>query len=110
MVSLARPITESNPPIQRIMTNSVPMTTMTPVPLSAPNSVPATHVTSPHYPVVSAISPSTQSKLAGTNGISSVKTGGFAQNTVVQSSQESSQDKQVEQAKLVSYQKHISHE
>lgn len=40
--------------------------------------------------------------MTGTNGISAVKIGGFGQSTAVQPSQEGSQDKQVEQAKLVS--------
>ncbi|XP_037337841.2 E1A-binding protein p400 isoform X1 [Pungitius pungitius] len=98
-VALARPGTESNQPVQRIMTNSI---SMSPAPLSVPNSVPTSHTASPLRPLGSNINPSTQSKLTGTNGISAVKIGGFSQSAAMQSSQEGSQDKQVEQAKLES--------
>ncbi|KAM9359982.1 E1A-binding protein p400 [Symphorus nematophorus] len=101
-VALARPGTESNQPVQRIMTNSIAMTSISPAPLSAPNSVPTPHTASPMRPLGSNINPSTQSKLTGTNGISAVKVGGFGQSGTMQSSQEGSQDKQVEQAKLES--------
>ncbi|XP_056274380.1 E1A-binding protein p400 isoform X2 [Pseudoliparis swirei] len=104
-VALARPGTESNQPVQRIMTNSISMTSMTsmsPAPLSVPNSVLTPHTTSPLRPLGSNINPSTQSKLTGTNGISTVKMGGFGQSAAMQSSQEGSQDKQVEQAKMES--------
>ncbi|XP_044051498.1 E1A-binding protein p400 isoform X5 [Siniperca chuatsi] len=101
-VALARPGTESNQLVQRIMTNSISMTSMSPAPLSAPNSVPTPHSASPLRPLGSNINPSTQSKLTGTNGISAVKIGGFGQSATMQSSQEGSQDKQVEQAKMES--------
>lgn len=101
-MALARPGTESNQPVQRIMTNSLPMSSMSSATLSAPNSVPSPHTASPHRPPGSNINPGTQSKLAGTNGISAVKIGGFGQSAAMQSSQDGSQDKQVEQAKLVS--------
>ncbi|XP_045890279.1 E1A-binding protein p400 isoform X3 [Micropterus dolomieu] len=101
-VALARPGTESNQPVQRIMTNSISMTSMSPAPLSVPNSVPTPHIASPLRPHGSNINPSTQSKLTGTNGISTVKIGAFGQSATMQSSQEGSQDKQVEQAKLES--------
>uniref|UniRef100_A0A3Q2WT77 E1A binding protein p400 n=1 Tax=Haplochromis burtoni TaxID=8153 RepID=A0A3Q2WT77_HAPBU len=101
-VALARPGTESNQAVQRIMTNSVSMTSVSPAPLSALNSVPTPHTASPLRPVGSNVNPSTQSKMTGTNGISAVKIGGFGQSTAVQPSQEGSQDKQVEQAKLES--------
>lgn len=101
-VALARPAAESNPPVQRIATNSIPMTTMTPGPISISNSLPTALVTSPLRPV-SNINPSTQSKLTGSNGLSTIKTCGFGQNTSVQATQEGCQDKQVEQAKLVSF-------
>lgn len=84
------------------MTNSVSMTSVSPASHSAPNSVSTPLVASPLRPVGSNVNPSTQSKLAGTNGISAVKIGGFGQSAPMQSSQdEGSQDKQVEQAKLV---------
>ncbi|XP_063752794.1 E1A-binding protein p400 isoform X2 [Eleginops maclovinus] len=101
-VALARPGAESNQPVQRIMTNSISMTSMSPAALSAPNSVPTPHTASPLRPLGSNINPSTQSKLTGTNGISAVKIGGFGQSATMQSSQEGVQDKQVEQAKLES--------
>uniref|UniRef100_A0A3Q1EHN6 E1A binding protein p400 n=1 Tax=Acanthochromis polyacanthus TaxID=80966 RepID=A0A3Q1EHN6_9TELE len=85
-----------------VVTNSISITSLSPAPLSAPNSVPTPHTASPLRPLGSNLNPSTQSKLTGTNGISAVKLGGFGQSTAMQSSQESSQDKQVEQAKLES--------
>ncbi|XP_041642658.1 E1A-binding protein p400 isoform X4 [Cheilinus undulatus] len=99
-VALARPGAESNPPVQRIMTNSISMTTISSAPHSAPNPVPAQHTANPVRSHVANINPSSQSKLTGTNGISTVKMGGFGQSATMQSSQESSQDKQAEQAKL----------
>lgn len=79
------------------------MTSISPAPLSAPTSVPTPHLASPLRPIGSNVNPNTQSKLTGTNGMSSVKVSGFGQSATMQSSQEEgSQDKQVEQAKLVS--------
>ncbi|XP_030593467.1 E1A-binding protein p400 isoform X3 [Archocentrus centrarchus] len=101
-VALARPGTEPNQPVQRILTNSVSITSVSPAPLSAPNSVPTPHTASPLRPVGSNVNPSNQSKLTGSNGISAVKIGSFGQSTTMQSSQDGSQDKQVEQAKLES--------
>ncbi|XP_069562809.1 E1A-binding protein p400 isoform X5 [Brachyistius frenatus] len=101
-VALARPGTEPNQPVQRIMTNSISITSVSPAPISALNSVPTPHTACPLRPVGSNINPSTQSKLTGTNGVSAVKMGGFGQSATMQSSQEGSQDKQVEQAKLES--------
>lgn len=75
---------------------------MSPAPLSAPNSVTTPHTASPLRPLSSNINPSTQSKLTGTNGMSAVKITGFSQTATMQASQEGPQDKQVEQAKLVS--------
>ncbi|XP_034547235.1 E1A-binding protein p400 isoform X3 [Notolabrus celidotus] len=98
-VALARPGTESNPPVQRIITNSL---SMSPAPLSALNPVQTPHTANPLRPHGANINPSTPSKLTGTNGISTVKMGGFGQSATMNSSQEGSQDKQVEQAKLES--------
>lgn len=75
---------------------------MSPAPLSAINPAQTPHTASPLRSHGTNINPSTQSKLTGTNGISTVKMGGFGQGASMQSSQEGSQDKQVEQAKLVS--------
>ncbi|XP_058492695.1 E1A-binding protein p400 isoform X7 [Solea solea] len=98
-VALARPGAESNQPVQRIMTNSISMTSIPPAPLSTTNCVTTPHTATPLRPLTSNINPSTQSKLTGTNGITTVKTSGFPP---LQSSQEGSQEKQVEQAKLES--------
>uniref|UniRef100_A0A3Q3VLH9 Uncharacterized protein n=1 Tax=Mola mola TaxID=94237 RepID=A0A3Q3VLH9_MOLML len=102
-VALARPSAESNQPVQRIMNNSISMTSMSSASISAPISVSTPPVASPLRPVGSNVNPSTQSKLTGTNGISTVKTGGYGQIAITQSSQEGSQEKQVEQAKLESH-------
>ncbi|XP_029959857.1 E1A-binding protein p400 isoform X2 [Salarias fasciatus] len=99
-VALARPGTEPNQPVQRILTNSISIASVSNAPLTAPNAVPTAHAASPLRPLGSNLNPGTQSKLTGTNGISAIKIGGFGQNTNMQSSQEGSQDKQVEQAKL----------
>ncbi|KAK6306484.1 hypothetical protein J4Q44_G00234090 [Coregonus suidteri] len=78
-VALARPGADSNQPGQRKMINSLPL-----------------------RPPGSNITPATQSKLAGPNGTSTVKMGGFGQGSGMQSSEGSSQDKQAEQTKLES--------
>lgn len=97
-VALARPGADPNQPVQRIMTNSVSMTSVAP----AASSNPAPHAAGSLRPPSSNINPGTPSKLTGTNGISAVRIAGFSQNTTVQSSQEGAQDRQAEQAKLVS--------
>ncbi|XP_014866025.1 PREDICTED: E1A-binding protein p400 isoform X2 [Poecilia mexicana] len=101
-VTLARPGTDPNQPAQRIMTNSVSITSVVPAAVSAANSNPAPHTAGSLRPLGSNVNPGTPSKLTGTNGISSVKIGGFSQNTTTQTPQEGSQDRQVEQAKLES--------
>lgn len=78
------------------------MTSVSPAPLSTPNPVTTPHTASPLRPLGSNVNPTTQSKLSGTNGMAAVKITGFSQTAAMQSSQEGSQDKQVEQAKLVS--------
>ncbi|XP_038152269.1 E1A-binding protein p400 isoform X1 [Cyprinodon tularosa] len=101
-VALARPGTDPNQSVQRIMTNSVSITSVVPAPAPATNSNPAPHSAGSLRPLGSSINPGTPSKLTGTNGISAVKTGAFSQNPSGQCPQEGSQDKQVEQAKLES--------
>uniref|UniRef100_A0A1A7YYW1 E1A binding protein p400 n=1 Tax=Iconisemion striatum TaxID=60296 RepID=A0A1A7YYW1_9TELE len=101
-VTLARPSTDPNQPVQRIMTNSVSLACVSPAPLSTPNSNPASLTANSLRPLAPNANPSTQSKLTGSNGISAVKMSGFGQNSTVPSSLEGSQDKQVEQAKLES--------
>ncbi|XP_064823107.1 E1A-binding protein p400 isoform X2 [Oncorhynchus masou masou] len=98
-VALTRPGADSNQPGQRIMTNSLSNPSMSPAPLNAPNSLPSPHTIVPLRPNVN---PATQSKLAGPNGTSTVKLGGFGQGSGMQSSEGSSHDKQAEQAKLES--------
>ncbi|XP_024273165.2 E1A-binding protein p400 isoform X3 [Oncorhynchus tshawytscha] len=98
-VALTRPGADSNQPGQRIMTNSLSNPSMSPSPLNAPNSLPSPHTIGPLRPN---INPATQSKLAGPNGTSTVKMGGFGQGSGMQSSEGSSHDKQAEQAKLES--------
>uniref|UniRef100_A0A3P9JY90 E1A binding protein p400 n=1 Tax=Oryzias latipes TaxID=8090 RepID=A0A3P9JY90_ORYLA len=100
-VALARPVADPNQTVQRVVTNSVAATSMSSAPLCTPSSAPASHSANSLRTLSSNISPSTQSKVTGTNGISTVKIGGFAQNNM-QSSQEGCQDKQIEQAKLES--------
>ena len=99
-VALSRPATDGAQPVQRIASNTLPMSSMSPA-LATTNSVASPHTASPLRPQASTVNPGTQSKLAGTNGTSAVKLGGFGQTPGMQSSQEGSQDKQVEQAKLV---------
>uniref|UniRef100_A0A8C7SCD1 E1A binding protein p400 n=1 Tax=Oncorhynchus mykiss TaxID=8022 RepID=A0A8C7SCD1_ONCMY len=98
-VALTRPGADSNQPGQRIMTNSLSNPSMSPAPLNAPNSLPSPHTIGPLRPN---INPATQSKLAGPNGTSTVKMGGFGQGSGMQSSEGSSHDKQAEQVKLES--------
>ncbi|XP_024152756.1 cell division cycle and apoptosis regulator protein 1 isoform X2 [Oryzias melastigma] len=100
-VALARPVVDPNQTVQRVVTNSVATTSVSSAPLCTPSSAPASHSATSLRTLSSNISPSTQSKVTGTNGISTVKIGGFAQSNM-QSSQEGSQDKQIEQAKLES--------
>ncbi|CAB1321845.1 unnamed protein product [Coregonus sp. 'balchen'] len=101
-VALARPGADSNQPGQRKMINSLSNPSMSPAPLNVPNSLPSPHTISPLRPPGSNITPATQSKLAGPNGTSTVKMGGFGQGSGMQSSEGSSQDKQAEQTKLES--------
>ncbi|XP_024130313.1 E1A-binding protein p400 isoform X7 [Oryzias melastigma] len=100
-VALARPVVDPNQTVQRVVTNTVATTSVSSAPLCTPSSAPASHSATSLRTLSSNISPSTQSKVTGTNGISTVKIGGFAQSNM-QSSQEGSQDKQIEQAKLES--------
>uniref|UniRef100_A0A8C5ALH5 E1A binding protein p400 n=1 Tax=Gadus morhua TaxID=8049 RepID=A0A8C5ALH5_GADMO len=99
-VALSRPATDGAQPVQRIASNTLPMSSMSPA-LATTNSVASPHTASPLRPQASTVNPGTQSKLAGTNGTSAVKLGGFGQTPGMQSSQEGSQDKQVEQESQV---------
>ncbi|XP_062310184.1 E1A-binding protein p400 isoform X2 [Osmerus eperlanus] len=101
-VALARPVADALQAGQRMMNNSLSIASLSPSALGASNSLPSPHTAGPLRPPGSSVSPATQSKLAGPNGTSAVKLGGFGQGSGMQSSQENSQDKQVEQAKLES--------
>uniref|UniRef100_A0A672M150 E1A binding protein p400 n=1 Tax=Sinocyclocheilus grahami TaxID=75366 RepID=A0A672M150_SINGR len=80
-VALVRPGSDSSQPAQRLLSNSL--------------SNPA--ITGP------SLSPAAQSKLATTNGTTGLKMSSLGQSPVGQNSQECSQDKQAEQAKLESH-------
>lgn len=97
-MALARP--ESNQPLQKILTNSVSMPTVSPVPVPVPVPVPAPH--SSLRPLSTNVHSNTPSKLTGTNGVSGAPAGAFAQSSTLTSPQEGAPDKQVEQSKLVS--------
>ncbi|TRY58668.1 hypothetical protein DNTS_028447, partial [Danionella cerebrum] len=104
-VTLVRPGSDSSQPAQRLVSNSHSNPAMSPASLSSPSSLPSPHPsaslrTSNTGP---SLSPATQSKLAGTNGTSCLKMSGLSQSPHGQSSQECSQDKQIEQAKLESH-------
>lgn len=102
-VTLVRPGSDCSQPAQRLMSNSLSNAAMSPAPLTSPSSLPSPH---PSVPVRTpctgpSLSSVAQSKLASTNGTTGLKMSGLGQNPVGQNSQESSQDKQAEQAKLV---------
>lgn len=97
-MALARP--ESNQPLQKILTNSVSMPTVSPAPVPVPVPVPAPH--SSLRPLSTNVHSNTPSKLTGTNGVSGAPGGAFAQSSTLTSPQEGAPDKQVEQSKLVS--------
>ncbi|XP_077079277.1 E1A-binding protein p400 isoform X10 [Siphateles boraxobius] len=104
-VTLVRPGSDSSQPAQRLMSNSLSNAAMSPAPLTSPSSLPSSH---PSVPVRTpctgpSLSSVAQSKLASTNGTTGLKMSGLGQNPVGQNSQECSQDKQAEQAKLESH-------
>uniref|UniRef100_A0A673GNS7 E1A-binding protein p400-like n=1 Tax=Sinocyclocheilus rhinocerous TaxID=307959 RepID=A0A673GNS7_9TELE len=73
-VALVRPGSDSSQPAQRLMSNSLSNPAMSPAPLTSPSSLPSSHTSAP-----------------------------LGQSPVGQNSQECSQDKQAEQAKLESH-------
>lgn len=102
-MALVRPGLDTSQPAQRLMSNSHSTPAMSPVPLMSPTSLPSPY---PSVPVRTpsagpSLSPAAQSKLATTNGTTGLKLSGVAQSPFGQNSQECSQDKQAEQAKLV---------
>lgn len=102
-VALVRPGSDSSQPAQRLMSNSLSNPAMSPAPLTSPSSLPSPHPSAPvRTPCTGpSLSSAAQSKLSATNGTTGLKMSGLGQNPVGQNSQESSQDKQAEQAKLV---------
>ncbi|KAL0186682.1 hypothetical protein M9458_018352, partial [Cirrhinus mrigala] len=101
-VALVRPGTDSSQPAQRLMSNSLSNTSMSPAPLTSPSSLSSPHPSAPvRTPSTGpSLSPAAQSKLAVTNGTTGLKMSSLGQSPVGQNSQECSQDKQAEQAKL----------
>ncbi|XP_051525000.1 E1A-binding protein p400-like isoform X2 [Myxocyprinus asiaticus] len=104
-VALVRPGSDSSQPAQRLMSNSLSTPVMSPSPLTSPSSLPSPHSSAPvRTPSTGPnLSPATQSKLAATNGTTGLKMSGLGQSPIGQNSQECSQDKQAEQAKLESH-------
>ncbi|KAK7135607.1 hypothetical protein R3I94_014311 [Phoxinus phoxinus] len=104
-VTLVRPGSDSSQPAQRLMSNSLSNAAMSPAPLTSPSSLPSPHTSVPvRTPCTGpSLSSVAQSKLASTNGTTGLKMSGLGQNAIGQNSQESSQDKQAEQAKLESH-------
>uniref|UniRef100_A0A672M165 E1A binding protein p400 n=1 Tax=Sinocyclocheilus grahami TaxID=75366 RepID=A0A672M165_SINGR len=104
-VALVRPGSDSSQPAQRLLSNSLSNPAMSPAPLTSPSSLSSPH---PSVPVRTpstgpSLSPAAQSKLATTNGTTGLKMSSLGQSPVGQNSQECSQDKQAEQAKLESH-------
>lgn len=102
-VTLVRPGTDSSQPAQRLLSSSLSNPAMSPAPLTSPSSLSSPH---PSVPVRTpstgpSLSPAAQSKLATTNGTTGLKMSSLGQSPLGQNSQECSQDKQAEQAKLV---------
>ncbi|XP_043102531.1 E1A-binding protein p400 isoform X7 [Puntigrus tetrazona] len=104
-VALVRPGSDSSQSAQRLLSNSFSNPAMSPAPLTSPSSLSSPH---PSVPVRTpstgpTVSPAAQSKLATTNGTTGLKMSGLGQSPVGQNSQECSQDRQAEQAKLESH-------
>lgn len=100
-VALVRPGAETSQPAQRLMSNPLSSSVMSAAPLSSslPSPLPSTPV---RTPATHTLSPASHSKLTASNGTSALKLSALSQGSVPNSStQESSQDKQAEQAKLV---------
>uniref|UniRef100_A0A8C1VFX5 E1A binding protein p400 n=1 Tax=Cyprinus carpio TaxID=7962 RepID=A0A8C1VFX5_CYPCA len=104
-VTLVRPGTDSSQPAQRLLSSSLSNPAMSPAPLTSPSSLSSPH---PSVPVRTpstgpSLSPAAQSKLATTNGTTGLKMSSLGQSPLGQNSQECSQNKQAEQAKLESH-------
>ncbi|XP_029115215.1 E1A-binding protein p400 isoform X3 [Scleropages formosus] len=101
-VALVRPASDPTQSCQRLMANSLPPSTTPSAPLSTPTSLTSPHPSGPGRPASSTVSPVAQSKQAALNPTSLLQTAAPGQTVCGQLSQESSQDKQAEQAKLES--------
>ncbi|XP_063051438.1 E1A-binding protein p400 isoform X2 [Engraulis encrasicolus] len=106
-VALVRPVVDpSQAGGQRLIANSLQASSLSPAPLSAPGSLPSPLASAAGIRPTNALANPSHSKLATANGTSSLKSGslggGGSQSSAGQSSQESSQDKLAEQAKLES--------
>ncbi|XP_056628653.1 E1A-binding protein p400 isoform X2 [Triplophysa dalaica] len=104
-VALVRPGSDVSQPAQRLMSNSLSNPSMSPAPLTSATSLPSSHPSAPvRTPSTGPnLSTAAQSKLAATNGTAGLRFSGMGQSPVGQNSQEYSQDKQAEQAKLESH-------
>ncbi|XP_062855451.1 E1A-binding protein p400 isoform X2 [Trichomycterus rosablanca] len=99
-VTLVRPGVEMSQPAQRLMSSSLISSVMSPSPLA---SLPSPHPSGPvRTPTPHTASPGSHSKLATTNGGATLKLSTLGQGSTGHNAQESSQDKQAEQAKLES--------
>ncbi|XP_056319297.1 E1A-binding protein p400 isoform X2 [Danio aesculapii] len=104
-VTLVRPGAETSQPAQRLMSNSLSNPVISSVPLTSPSSLPSPLTSAPVRTPSNgpSLSPVAQSKLTATNGTIGLKLSSLGQSSIGQNSQESSQDKQAEQAKLESH-------
>ncbi|XP_060787242.1 E1A-binding protein p400 isoform X3 [Neoarius graeffei] len=99
-VTLVRPGAETSQPAQRLMSNPLSSSVMSTAPLSSlPSPVPSASV---RTPVPHTLSPAPHSKLTASNGTAALKLSTLSQGSATNTTQESSQDKQAEQAKLES--------
>lgn len=98
-VTLVRPGAETTQPAQRLIPNPMSSSVMSTTPLSSlPTPLPSTPIRTavPHT-----LSPASHSKLTASNGTTALKISTLNQGSAANSVQESPQDKQAEQAKLV---------
>ncbi|XP_046726606.1 E1A-binding protein p400 isoform X2 [Silurus meridionalis] len=97
-VTLVRPGAENSQPAQRILSNPLSASVMSTAPMPSP--LPSTPVRTPASHTVSPVS---HSKLATASGAQALKLSTLSQGSATNNAQESSQDKQAEQAKLESH-------
>ncbi|KAM9475121.1 E1A-binding protein p400 isoform 3-T3 [Clarias gariepinus] len=99
-VTLVRPGAEMSQAAQRLMSNPLSSSAVATTPLSSlPSPLPSAPL---RTPVPHTLSPASHSKLAAANGTAALKLPTLSQGSATSSAQESSQDKQAEQAKLES--------